>query len=73
MGEIKIKIEEEVAVVIKANGRDRRVYSAYEEEAREWLERNGFESRFKDVKRWWRRNDGLEAVIVELNALPNKI
>ncbi len=73
MREVKIEIEKEVAIVIKVGGRDRRVFSAHEEEAREWLERNGFESRFKDVKRWWRRVDGAEAVILELNVLPNKI
>jgi len=70
---VKIKVEKEVAVIIKTNGRDQKVFSAHEEEAREWLKRNGFESRFKDVKKWWFRVDGVEAVIVELNALPNKI
>ncbi len=73
MREVKIEIEKEVAVIIKVGGRDRKVFSAYEEEAEEWLEKNGFESRFKDVKRWWRRADGVEVDIVEIDPLPDKI
>jgi len=69
----EINIEAEVAVIIKVNGRDGKVFSAYEEEAEEWLQKNGFESRFKDVKRWWRREDGAEAEIIDLCSLPDKI